>query len=79
MAERGKGRKCADCANWKVKDSACTYYDEIVKGLIVKTDDACTDFILKEKKSLSYTNPVATQIKDHSKPSTTIKNQLFLF
>jgi hypothetical protein len=25
MAERGKGKKCSDCANWKVKDSQCTY------------------------------------------------------
>jgi len=50
MAERGKGRKCADCANWKVKDSHCTYYDSIVKGIIFKTDPACDDFYPKGKE-----------------------------
>jgi hypothetical protein len=50
MAERGKDKKCADCANWKVKDSQCTYYDDIVHGIINKTDDACNDFYPKEKQ-----------------------------
>ena len=31
MAERGKGKKCRDCANWKVKGSHCTYYDAIMR------------------------------------------------
>jgi len=50
MAERGKDKKCADCANWKVKDSQCTYYDDIVHGIIHKTDDACNDFYPKENQ-----------------------------
>jgi hypothetical protein len=50
MADRGKGKKCGDCANWKVKDSHCTYYDEIVKGTIVKSDPACDDFYPKGKE-----------------------------
>jgi hypothetical protein len=58
MAERGKDKKCSDCANWKVKDSQCTYYDDIVHGIIHKTDDACSDFYPKEnqksKKTLKH-------------------------
>ncbi len=50
MAGRGKGKKCSDCANWKVKDSQCTYYDDIVHGIIHKTDDACSDFYPKENQ-----------------------------
>ena len=50
MSERGKGKKCGDCANWKVKDSHCTYYDDIVKGTIVKSDPACDDFYPKGKE-----------------------------
>ena len=50
MAQRGKNKKCADCANWKIKESQCTYYDDIVHGIIHKTDDACSDFYPKEKQ-----------------------------
>jgi hypothetical protein len=50
MAERGKGKKCSSCAYWKVKDSPCTYYDQIVQGVILKTDEACSDFYPKEKE-----------------------------
>jgi hypothetical protein len=50
MAERGKGKKCADCANWKVKDSPCTYQDPISKGIIRITDPACDDFYPKGKE-----------------------------
>ena len=50
MVERGRGKRCADCSNWKVKDSPCTYYDDIVKGIIAKTDAACEDFFPKEKE-----------------------------
>ena len=63
MAERGKGKKCADCANWKVKDSQCTYYDDIVHGIIQKTDDACNDFYPKEnqKSKLHKSSGIAEQ------------------
>jgi hypothetical protein len=63
MTERGKGKKCLDCANWKVKDSPCTYYDEIVKGLILKTDPACTDFFPKgkEKNKIHKTSGLSDQ------------------
>jgi hypothetical protein len=50
MGERGRGKKCGDCANWKIKDSPCTYYDDIVKGTIVKSDPACDDFYPKGKE-----------------------------
>jgi hypothetical protein len=50
MAERGKDKKCADCANWKIKNSPCTYYDDIVRGIIGKTDPACEDFYPKQKE-----------------------------
>ncbi len=50
MAERGKGKKCRDCANWKVKDSHCTYYDAIMKGIVFPTDPACDDFYPKDKE-----------------------------
>lgn len=50
MAERGKGKKCADCANWKIKDSPCTYQDEIRKGIIRINDPACDDFYPKGKE-----------------------------
>ena len=50
MVERGRGKRCADCANWKVKDSPCTYYDDIVKGILGKADAACEDFFPKEKE-----------------------------
>ncbi len=50
MAERGKGKKCGDCANWKVKDSPCSYQDDIRKGVILKTDPACEDFYPKGKE-----------------------------
>jgi hypothetical protein len=50
MVERGRGKRCGDCANWKVKDSPCTYYDDIVKGILAKTDAACEDFFPKEKE-----------------------------
>lgn len=63
MAERGKNKKCADCANWKVKDSQCTYYDDIVHGIIHKTDDACSDFYPKEnqKSKLHKSSGIAEQ------------------
>jgi hypothetical protein len=63
MSERGKGKRCADCANWKVKDSHCTYYDEIVKGVITKKDPACDDFYPKgkEKPKLHKASGVAEQ------------------
>lgn len=50
MAERGKGKKCADCANWKIKDSHCTYQEEIRKGIIRINDPACDDFYPKGKE-----------------------------
>lgn len=50
MAERGKGKKCADCANWKIKDSHCTYQDDIRKGIIRINDPACDDFYPKGKE-----------------------------
>ena len=50
MAERGKGKKCADCANWKVKDSPCTYQEDIRKGIIRINDPACDDFYPKGKE-----------------------------
>lgn len=50
MAERGKGKKCRDCANWKVKGSHCTYYDAIMRGVVLITDDACEDFYPKVKE-----------------------------
>jgi hypothetical protein len=52
MVERTRGKRCGDCANWKVKDSPCTYYDDIVKGILGKSDDACEDFYPKEKEKL---------------------------
>lgn len=52
MAVRGKGKKCIDCEYWKVKDSPCTYYDDIVKGVVLKTDSACSDFCPKGKEKL---------------------------
>jgi hypothetical protein len=63
MAERGKGKTCGNCANWKVKDSACTYYDDIVKGIICKTDSACDDFSSKgkEKPKLHKVSGIADQ------------------
>ena len=63
MAERGKGKKCGDCANWKVKASHCTYYDDIVKGVITKKDSACDDFYPKgkEKPKLHKVSGVAEQ------------------
>jgi len=50
MAERGKGKKCRDCANWKVKGSHCTYYDAIMRGIVFETDPACEDFYPKGKE-----------------------------
>ncbi|MCW3984260.1 MAG: hypothetical protein NWE96_09750 [Candidatus Bathyarchaeota archaeon] len=50
MGKRGKGKKCGDCAYWKVKDSPCTYQDDIRKGVILKTDPACEDFYPKDKE-----------------------------
>lgn len=50
MGERGKGKKCGDCANWKVKDSPCSYQEDIRKGVILKTDSACGDFYPKGKE-----------------------------
>ena len=50
MAERGKGKKCRDCANWKVKGSHCTYYDAIIRGVVLITDPACDDFYPKGKE-----------------------------
>ncbi|MCW4046156.1 MAG: hypothetical protein NWE99_01135, partial [Candidatus Bathyarchaeota archaeon] len=50
MVQRGKGKKCGDCAHWKVKDSPCTYQDDIRKGVILKTDPACEDFYPKDKE-----------------------------
>jgi hypothetical protein len=50
MAERGKGKKCGNCANWKVKDSPCSYKEDIRKGVILKTDPACEDFYPKGKE-----------------------------
>ena len=50
MSERGKGKKCGDCANWKVKDSPCSYQEDIRKGVIVKIDPACEDFYPKGKE-----------------------------
>jgi hypothetical protein len=50
MGERGKGKKCRDCANWKVKGSQCTYYDAIIRGIVFPTDPACDDFYPKGKE-----------------------------
>jgi hypothetical protein len=50
MEERGKGKKCRDCANWKVKGSHCTYYDAITRGVVLITDPACDDFYPKGKE-----------------------------
>ena len=50
MADRGKGKKCRDCANWKVKGSHCTYYDAIIRGVVLITDPACDDFYPKGKE-----------------------------
>jgi len=50
MGDRGKGKKWGGCANWKVKDSPCTYQDDIRKGVILKTDAACDDFYPKGKE-----------------------------
>ena len=50
MAERGKGKKCRDCANWKVRGSHCTYYDAIQRGVVLITDPACDDFYPKGKE-----------------------------
>ena len=82
MAERGNGKKCADCANWKVKDSKCTYYDEIVKGIIVKTDIACSDFYPKgkEKPKLHKSSGYADQghfeaIYHNKKPAFLVLNK----
>jgi hypothetical protein len=63
MTERGKGKKCAECANWKVKDSPCTYQDDIRKGIIRITDPACDDFYPKgkEKPKLHKSNGYAEQ------------------
>lgn len=63
MGQRGKGKKCGDCANWKLKDSPCTYYDDIVKGIIKKTDPACEDFYPKgkEKPKVHKTSGFAEQ------------------
>ena len=63
MMERGKGKKCSDCANWKVKGNHCTYYDAIVEGTVVKTDPACDDFYPKgkEKPKLHKSSGLAEQ------------------
>ncbi len=63
MAERGQGKKCADCTNWKVKDSACTYQEDIRKGIIRITDPACEDFYPKrrEKPKLHKSSGYAEQ------------------
>jgi hypothetical protein len=63
MGQRGKGKKCGDCANWKLKDSPCTYYDDIIKGVINKTDPACEDFYPKgkEKPKVHKTSGYAEQ------------------
>jgi hypothetical protein len=50
MVERGKGKKCADCANWKIVDGPCSYQEEIRKGIIRITDPACEDFYPKGKE-----------------------------
>ncbi|MCW3984191.1 MAG: hypothetical protein NWE96_09380 [Candidatus Bathyarchaeota archaeon] len=63
MVQRGKGKKCGDCAYWKVKDSPCTYQDDIRKGVIRINDPACDDFYPKdkEKPKLHKTCGVAEQ------------------
>lgn len=63
MVQRGKGKKCGDCAYWKVKDSPCTYQDDIRKGVILKTDPVCENFYPKdkEKPKLHKTCGVAEQ------------------
>ncbi len=50
MAERGKGKKCADCAYWHIKDSPCTYQEEIRQGTIRYLDPVCEDFYPKGKE-----------------------------
>jgi hypothetical protein len=52
MTNRGEGKKCGVCANWKIKDSPCTYYDDIINRTIGKTDPACSDFYPKGKDKL---------------------------
>ena len=43
--------KCRDCKYWEnLKDSPCTYQEDIRKGIIRKTDPACEDFHPKEDK-----------------------------
>ena len=88
MSERGKGKRCSDCANWKVKDSHCTYYDEIVKGIITKKDPACDDFYPKgkEKSKMHKASGVAEQgyyeaIYHKGKPAflTLSKNEFMLY
>jgi hypothetical protein len=49
MEKRKSQKKCGDCVNWRVKDSPCTYYDDIVKRIIMNTDPACDDFCPKGK------------------------------
>jgi hypothetical protein len=52
MGDRGKGKKCADCANWKVKDGPCSYQEDIRKGIIRIHDPACEDFYPKGKEKI---------------------------
>ncbi|MCW3983193.1 MAG: hypothetical protein NWE96_04275 [Candidatus Bathyarchaeota archaeon] len=82
MVQRGKGKKCGDCANYKVKDSPCTYQDDIRKGVILKTDPACEDFYPKdkEKPKLHKTCGIAEQgyfeaIYHKGKPAFLVANK----
>ena len=79
MAEQTKGRKCSDCSYWKVRESPCTYYDQIQQGIVLKTDQACGDFRprQKAKKSLNCTRPMVTQSKAILRPSIIRENQPF--
>jgi hypothetical protein len=82
MVQRGKGKKCGDCAYWKVKDSPCTYQDDIRKGVIRINDPACDDFYPKdkEKPKLHKTCGIAEQgcfeaIYHRGKPAFLVANK----
>jgi hypothetical protein len=85
MGERGKGKKCSDCTNWKDPNSPCTYYYEIMKGNIFKTDPACSDYYPKgkEKPKLHKASGFAEQghfeaIYHNAKPAfLTMNNDTF--
>ena len=85
MAERGKGKKSSDCANWKDSHINLHLYYDIMKGTIYNTDPACSDFYPKgkEKPKLHKASGYAEQghfeaIYHNAKPAfLTINNDSF--